>query len=78
MLPPISESRAATPPFHERVLELRETLGIPKTLSAMGVTADRLDDLTAMALDDPTAGGKPGPHDGGKHAETAGRVFLMP
>ena len=36
-------------------------LGIPKTLGAMGVTADRLDDLTAMALDDPTAGGNPVP-----------------
>ena len=47
--------------FYERVLELRETLGIPKTLSAMGVTADRLDDLTAMALADPTAGGNPVP-----------------
>ena len=47
--------------FHDRVLELRETLGIPKTLGAMGVTADRLDDLTRMALDDPTAGGNPVP-----------------
>ena len=47
--------------FHERVLELRETLGIPKTLGAMGVPADRLDDLTAMALADPTAGGNPVP-----------------
>ena len=47
--------------FYERVLELREILGIPKTLGAMGVTADRLDDLTAMALGDPTAGGNPVP-----------------
>ena len=47
--------------FYDRVLELRETLGIPKTLGAMGVTADRLDDLTAMALGDPTAGGNPVP-----------------
>ena len=47
--------------FHDRVLELRETLAIPKTLSAMGITADRLDDLTAMALADPTAGGNPVP-----------------
>ena len=47
--------------FHERVLELRETLRIPETLGAMGVTADRLDDLTRMALDDPTAGGNPVP-----------------
>ena len=47
--------------FHDRVLELRETLGIPKTLGAMGVSADRLDDLAAMALEDPTAGGNPVP-----------------
>ena len=47
--------------FYDRVLALRETLGIPKTLGAMGVSADRLDDLTAMALDDPTAGGNPVP-----------------
>lgn len=47
--------------FHERVLELRETLGIPKTLGVMGVAEDRIDDLTAMALDDPTAGGNPVP-----------------
>ncbi len=47
--------------FYERVLELRETLGIPQTLGAMGVSADRLDDLAAMALKDPTAGGNPVP-----------------
>ena len=47
--------------FYDRVLELRETLGIPKTLGAMGVSEDRLDDLTAMALQDPTAGGNPVP-----------------
>ena len=47
--------------FHERVLELRETLGIPKTLGAMGVSEDRLDDLARMALEDPTAGGNPVP-----------------
>ncbi len=47
--------------FHERVLALRETLGIPETLGAMGVTADRLDDLARMALADPTAGGNPVP-----------------
>ena len=43
------------------MLELRETLGIPKTLGAMGVTAEKLDDLTAMALEDPTMGGNPVP-----------------
>ena len=47
--------------FYERVLELRETLGIPKTLGAMGVTAEKLDDLTAMALEDPTMASNPIP-----------------
>ena len=47
--------------FYDRVLELRETLDIPQSLTAMGVTADRLDELTAMALEDPSVGGNPVP-----------------
>ena len=47
--------------FYDRVLVLRETLDIPQTLAAMGVTADRLDELTAMALEDPSVGGNPVP-----------------
>ena len=47
--------------FYDRVLELNEMLRIPKGLAAMGVQADRLDDLTAMALEDPSVGGNPTP-----------------
>lgn len=45
--------------FYDRVLELRELLGIPPTLTALGVGNDRLDELTAMALEDPSVGGNP-------------------
>jgi alcohol dehydrogenase class IV len=45
--------------FFVHVLSLREHLAIPPNLSAMGVTEDRLDELTAMALDDPSCGGNP-------------------
>jgi len=47
--------------FRARVLELRADLGIPETLTEMGVEADRLDELTAMALEDPSCGGNPIP-----------------
>ena len=47
--------------FYDRVLELRERLAIPGTLTEMGVGQDRLDELTAMALDDPSAGSNPVP-----------------
>lgn len=45
--------------FRARVMELRAELGIPANLSAMGVTANRLDELTVMALADPSCGGNP-------------------
>jgi alcohol dehydrogenase class IV len=45
--------------FRARAVELNEMLGMPKGLAAMGVTADRLDALTAMALEDPSVGGNP-------------------
>ena len=38
---------------------MREELHIPANLSALGVEAGRLDDLTAMALEDPSCGGNP-------------------
>ncbi len=47
--------------FLRWVLELRAELGVPPTLAALGVPADRLDELAAMALEDPTAGGNPVP-----------------
>lgn len=47
--------------FYDRVMELRESLGMPQTLSEMGVGYERLDELTAMALEDPSVGGNPVP-----------------
>lgn len=45
--------------FRARIMELRSELGIPANLSAMGVEAARLDELTEMALEDPSCGGNP-------------------
>ena len=45
--------------FRAAVMDLRAELGIPASLSAMGVGADRLDELTEMALLDPSCGGNP-------------------
>ena len=36
-----------------------DSLGIPRRLSEMGVSADRMDDLVAGALRDPSCGGNP-------------------
>ena len=45
--------------FRARVMDLRSELGIPANLTAMGVEAVRLDELTEMALEDPSCGGNP-------------------
>jgi alcohol dehydrogenase class IV len=45
--------------FMARIMALRDSLSIPANLSAMGVRADRLDELTEMALLDPSCGGTP-------------------
>ncbi|GHE06003.1 alcohol dehydrogenase [Defluviimonas sp. 20V17] len=45
--------------FRARVMELRSELQIPETLGVLGVTADRLNELTEMALEDPSCGGNP-------------------
>ncbi|MEM7547036.1 MAG: iron-containing alcohol dehydrogenase [Pseudomonadota bacterium] len=45
--------------FHGFVGELNETLGVPKTLSALGVTNPDIDTLVASALTDPSCGGNP-------------------
>ena len=45
--------------FMDRILALRAELGIPANLTAMGVEAARLDELTEMALEDPSCGGNP-------------------
>jgi alcohol dehydrogenase len=45
--------------FYDYVLKLREELGVPDKLSALGVGPDRIDEMAAMAIVDPTAGGNP-------------------
>ncbi len=47
--------------FRAFAQELNDRLGIPRTLSEVGVTPDRLDDLAAMAIQDPSCGGNPVP-----------------
>ena len=45
--------------FLEAVIEMRTELGIPATLSEMGVREDRLEEIAEMALEDPSVGGNP-------------------
>jgi alcohol dehydrogenase len=45
--------------FYNYVLQLRAELGVPDSLSAMGIKPDRIDELSAMAIEDPSAGGNP-------------------
>jgi len=45
--------------FYDRILTLRAELSIPPGLSAMGVEATRLDEMSAMALADPSCAGNP-------------------
>jgi len=45
--------------FYDYVLQLRAELGVPESLSAMGIAPDRIDELSAMAIEDPSAGGNP-------------------
>ena len=45
--------------FCEFVQQFNDSFAIPRTLTEMGVSADRLDDLVAMALEDPSCGGNP-------------------
>ncbi|MCC5954546.1 MAG: iron-containing alcohol dehydrogenase, partial [Natronohydrobacter sp.] len=45
--------------FAAHIMDLRAALSIPANLAAMGVEANRLDELTDMALLDPSCGGNP-------------------
>ena len=45
--------------FRAAVMALRAGLNIPANLTAMGVDAARLDELTDMAMEDPSCGGNP-------------------
>ncbi|AUX77005.1 iron-containing alcohol dehydrogenase [Sinorhizobium fredii] len=45
--------------FYDYVLQLREELGVPDKLSALGVGTDRIGEMAEMAIVDPTASGNP-------------------
>ncbi|ACP25905.1 putative dehydrogenase [Sinorhizobium fredii NGR234] len=45
--------------FYDYVLQLREELGVPNKLAALGVGTDRIDEMAEMAIVDPTASGNP-------------------
>ncbi len=45
--------------FYDYVLQLRDELGVPDNLAALGVGTDRIDEMAEMAIVDPTAGGNP-------------------
>ncbi|WP_280552365.1 iron-containing alcohol dehydrogenase [Halomonas sp. 25-S5] len=45
--------------FRAFVQELNDQMGIPRTLSEIGATPDRIDDLAEMAIQDPSCGGNP-------------------
>ncbi|PDT84877.1 iron-containing alcohol dehydrogenase [Sinorhizobium sp. BJ1] len=45
--------------FYDYVLQLREELGVPEKLAALGVGTERVDEMAEMAIVDPTAGGNP-------------------
>jgi alcohol dehydrogenase class IV len=54
------------------VLNFRESMDIPHNLSAIGIPADRADDIGEMALRDPSAGGNPVGLTAGEYSE----IFL--
>ncbi len=45
--------------FRAYVVELNDSLGIPKRLSEMGVGTNRIEEIARMALEDPSTGGNP-------------------
>lgn len=45
--------------FYDFIVQLRDELGVPKTLGAFGVDESRIDELAEMALADPNARGNP-------------------
>ncbi|WP_342359139.1 iron-containing alcohol dehydrogenase [Terrarubrum flagellatum] len=59
--------------FLDWVLALREEIGMPHTLAAVGVDDRKIDLIAAMAPKDPTAGGNPVPLD----EAGARRIFTM-
>lgn len=54
--------------FLDWVLALREAVGIPETLAAVGLTADRIPAFAAASVDDPSTGTNPRPMDAASYA----------
>ena len=54
--------------FLEWVLALREQIGIPNDLAAIGIDDERVEDIGHMAVADPSAGTNPIPHDAGAYS----------
>jgi len=52
-------SRPSFPAVLDWILALREDIGIPVDLSALGVTEDHIEQLAEMAAVDPSAGSNP-------------------
>lgn len=55
--------------FLDWVLELRQGLDLPHTLSGIGIDDSRAEEIGAMAVKDPTAATNPIPHDATAYAE---------
>ena len=53
------------------ILRLREEVGIPNTLTSIGVTSEHVAELSTMAANDPSCGGNPLPLD----ARNLGRLY---
>lgn len=45
--------------FYNWIVEFSEQLGVPKSMTALGVDREQLDLLAKMAVEDPSAGGNP-------------------
>lgn len=45
--------------FFDFVMQMRSDLGVPNTLTDMGVPNDKIDELAAAAIEDPSAGANP-------------------
>ncbi len=60
--------------FLDWVLELRNEVGIPNNLSALGIGEDRLGEIGEMAVADPSAGTNPIVHDAAAYSQIATRA----
>jgi hypothetical protein len=57
------------------IIDFRQQLGIPNTLTDIGVPSDRIQDVGGMALADPSAGGNPIPLTAVEYADVFSRAL---